>query len=330
MRARRTLICLWLFGALLSPSCADDPVATGKSDATTTSPSDVHSDQSVDGVESTFDGLSDADTTTAPDTSSAQDTTAPDTQEQAIEGAVTLYETRALEVAELDTGGLGATFHAPIPPATPIATVGTCTITATDPGGNPFDTGPTLDAGRVRMSLSTGVYTLDVAPTADGPRYQSSAPTTQDEFFGPGEAVSITVSGGSDVPSFAAQVMAPSEPVLSAPAWSTNSAAHSKSSPLAVSWASTGASEAVVSIIPLVTFPDPGISAGNAITCVVPDTGNFTISAEAMGYFRADDAMFGPNAALTVLVLSKQTQTSGLTTVTFSVTASQTLIGTIN
>jgi len=40
--------------------------------------------------------------------------------------------------------------------------------------------------------------------------------------------------------------------------------------------------------------------------------------------------MFGPNAALTVLVLSKQTQTSGLTTVTFSVTASQTLIGTIN
>jgi hypothetical protein len=326
--------------ALFFVACGDDTPAEGTGEA------DLAEDTAVS------DGSGESDTGTADtgngdvavtedssddlgvaDESTGRDADAPVEGEEIV-GGVTVFEIRAPDVEALRSGGIAAGFvlREPDEEASHVATIGPCNIDATDPDAELFPSVDTLDAGEITVDLGDDVYHLTIAETAEGPRYEADTPEGLIEYFAAGLTIEVSAAGGADINAFAGSVSAPLEPVITQPSWSGGfDGTHDQDSPLVVNWASTelGLIDVIISVVPIETIPTPGIADGHAITCVVPDTGSYTIPTAALDYLPGNFAI-GPNVALTVIVPVSETFEVGHTEVTINATASHSLIGKID
>ena len=317
----------WLFRLLpalfLVTSCSDEDGSSAGDSAGTyvdTGASDS-GDISLDGP-SGADGVSGTDTGT-----DNEPVASPE-----ILGLVTVFEIRSPAVDALNTGGVGAGFvEAPTEDGDPpqhLAEVDLCTVDPVDPDANPFDTGPTLDAGVVTVELGDEQIDLTIVDEDDGPHYRADVAEDRREFFMPGLTIRISATGGADVAAFSGEVSSPRDPVISSPAWTDTNGQVSADAAVPVNWAGSSAGEAIINILPVQIVPEPGIGSGNAITCVVPDTGSYTVPSEALSYF-SSESPFGPNAAITVVVAPYSRITTNDSEVTMNATASHTIVGAI-
>lgn len=262
---------------------------------------------------------------------SGADTSAPDVSDvpdtSNISGGITVLEIRAPGQDSLEGGGLGAAFRTGAAPAVaPVATVGPCEIRSTDEESDLLEAGPSLDAGAITVAIAAETHTL----THDGTGYTSDADAGRQEFFAAGDMVSFTVAGGDDVPANSGTLTAPAAPVITAPDW-TPLNGPDRSEPLTVAWEGTGGVALYINLLPVTVFPEPGVAEGNSITCAVPDTGSYTIPAEALEYL-PEGGGFGPQTvALTVVRAESVTQPLSATggSLVLNVTASETSIGAI-
>lgn len=247
-----------------------------------------------------------------------------------VNGLVAVFETRSPAVDQLNSGGVGAGFAVPeeTTETPPLAEFGDCSVSAVDPDSNPFETGPSLDAGDVAVQLGGEQVTMTLRPADDGMRYGHDLPEDRSEFFAPGLTVRVAAAGGVDVPAFEGTVSSPRDPVVTGPAWTGTNGEVQRNQALTVSWTGTGPGDAIVNILPIQIFPEPGLGTGNAITCVAADSGSLVVPAEALAMFPAA-AAFGPNAAITVVVTSNTTLEVGQGEVLLNATASHTVVGSI-
>lgn len=247
-------------------------------------------------------------------------------------GLVTVFEIRSPSVDALNSGGVGAGFVAPVadpedePP--PVAEVDLCTVSLVDADTNPFDTGPTLDAGVITVEIGEEQIELTIVEEDDGPHYRANVAEDRREFFIPGLTIRFSATGGTDILAFSGPVSAPRDPVISSPEWTDTNGQVAANAELPVIWAGTSQGEAIINILPVQIFPEPGIGSGNAITCIVPDSGSYTVPAEALSYF-SSESPFGPNAAITVVVASNSQITTNDHELTMNATASHTVVGAI-
>lgn len=306
-------------------ACGDDaPLyypTDARSDVTT---SDVTGDAVSDSSITDTSGT-DAEVMDVPPTDTGgEDTAAPDVPTaQGIVGGVTVLEIRADDAPDLESGGIGAAFTTTTPtPTAPIATVGACEIREAGDAFALLQSGPSLDAGTITVTLDGEAVTL----THDGTGYVSSASEDRIEFFEEGAAISFSAPGGDDVPAFSGTLLAPAAPVVTEPSWSFGDS-HDRDTPLPVAWSGAAGTAAIINVLPVEIFPEPGIADGNAITCSVADTGTFTIPAEALGYLPAASGMGGGTVALTVVRLSNIDAAAGADTITLNATATETVIG---
>ncbi len=315
----------------------DDEASSSTSDST----SDVAADTVVADT-ADFDSTEQPDVDTGqPD--SVEDTISVDDQGRLDEGEASLivggvgvFEIRAPDIEQLESGGAVAAFLYRTTPEdeTPLATVELCTIRPTDPDAELFPDEATLDAGTVQLVIGGEALTLNQVETGDGPRYRGSSPEDRIEYFTAGQEISFNGTGGTDVPAFSGRVTAPVEPVVTSPSdWGGMfPSAHSTSSPLVVSWAGGSADaageDAVINLLPVAVSPEPGIAEGNGITCIVPNTGSYTIPAQALGYLPTGGG-FGPNVALTIVVADNLTLEVGSSEIVLNATATHTIVGAV-
>ena len=294
----------------------DASTATDATDASSDVSQDVGTDPGVDGPATLPDASTDTATTDTPES----DTPTGDE----ITGGVTVFEVRSPAVSDLETGGVGAGFRIGAAAAgPPIATVGGCEIRDTSEAGELFETGPSLDAGDIEVTVGGSAYVL----THDGERYGSSAPDGQIEYFSGGDTITASATGAA-VPAFSGSWTAPVEPVVTSPSWSLGDE-HDRDDDLRVTWDGAPATTVVVNILPVDVFPEPGIGEGNSVTCTVADTGSFTIPAAALAYLPEGGGFGGGTVALTVARLSNAEIRVGNATLTMNASASHTVVGAI-
>lgn len=333
------LLCLIATGTLWA--CATDD--GDKSAATTADTAPDTGAENDTGVSDAPDSVvqSDADATQADvyveDTRTTPDQAQVDEGDASnIVGGVGVFEIRAPDIEQLESGGTVAAFlyRTTTDEQPPLATVDLCTVRPTDPDAELFPDEATLDAGTVQVVIGGEAITLTRAETDGGPRYRGSSPEERIEYFAMGQAISFTGTGGTDVPAFSGQVTAPAEPVVTSPSdWGGMfPSAHSTDTALAVAWAGASADteddDAIINLLPVAISPEPGIAEGNGITCIVPNTGSYTISAEALGYLPTGGG-FGPNVALTVIVADNQTLNVGSSEIVLNATATHTIVGAV-
>ncbi len=263
----------------------------------------------------------------------ATDSGIADASPRAVQGGVTVFETRAPGIDAIEVGGVAAGFRplAEPAPADVIATFGDCTVSAVAPDTSLLPDEPTLDAGAVTVDIADQVWRLAIEPSDDGPRYASDAPQDRDEFYVGGDLVTASAAGGADVPAFSASVVAPDEPVITAPSWTPLGGGHDRSTDLRVAWSgSTSGADVFVNILPVTIFPTPGIAEGNAITCRVDDTGLTTVPAAALAMLPEGGLLGGGSVALTVIRSVSSPSDGAGDAVVINVTASHTIVGSVD
>ena len=241
-------------------------------------------------------------------------------------GLVAAFEVRAPGIGDLETGGLGAGFDLlrAEPGIPPVDEIGPCVIRHTSESQDLFESGPSFDAGQIDVSIADTDYTLSYV----GDRYESSAPSEQIEFFEVGDTIRFDAAGGLEVDTFSISLTAPGDPEITSPVWGAFEG-HDRSAPLTVTWSGTAGTGAVVNVLPVEIFPDPGVADGYAITCTVDDSGSLTIPVEALAYLPEAEGIGGGSVALTVVRIVNSTLVVGETEVTGNATASHTIVGTI-
>jgi hypothetical protein len=296
---------------------------TGSDDTTTadTTPTDT-GEQPDTAIDDTGEGDVGGDDTTA------ADTTPTDTGSiTPVFGAVSVFESRSAFAADLNVGGLTASFAtSEAAEATPVSTFGDCGVFA---GGGTTPTVSSLDAGTVRVAIGAQSYTLSLSSTGGSATYQSSASSTQDEFFAGGESIQVTSDGGADVGAFSGEVAAPQDPTISSPSWSPPlGSAAPRSRDLVVSWAGSGGGQVVISLINVNLNP-AGPTGGNVIACVVADTGSATIPSAALQRMDSTGFFSGTATALTVARINESEVINGAATVKLNASAAQTIVGSL-
>jgi hypothetical protein len=83
------------------------------------------------------------------------------------------------------------------------------------------------------IHIAGGLYPIALQPPPDN-SYRSGLSTTA--LWNGGETLTVSASGGADVPAFTAQVTAPSEPRITAPAVTAGTFALSRAQDLVVTW----------------------------------------------------------------------------------------------
>lgn len=326
--------------AAAAAGCGDDASGTGPSrdvgaDAVA---SDAAPADAARNDVGTSDAGHEADADAATHDSGGTDVPEPDAGSSdagasAVQGGVTVFETRAPGIDAIEVGGVAAGFRpfAEPEPADVIATFGACTVSAVAPDGALFPDEPTLDAGAVSVRVGADAWQLVIEATDDGPRYVSDAPEGLDEFFAGGDRVEASAAGGADVPAFAAIVVAPDEPVITAPSWTPLGGAHDRGTDLLVAWsgADSGA-DVFVNILPVTLFPNPGVAEGNTITCRVADSGQTTVPADALAMLPEGGLLGGSSVALTVVRSVSAPSDAAGDAVVLNVTASHTIVGSVD
>lgn len=328
MSARTTSICPLVLVVLLGACGSDDGTASFVPNADTggNSVDDTGGAQADTGADTSEPG---ADTVGTQDTGETTDDTGG--EPTAVQGGVTIYEVRAPDVDELNVGGVAAGIQALRADSEDVvATIGACTITSVAPDTNPFPDEPTLDAGAISVTTGGETFALTVTETADGPRYVANVDSGRTEFFADGAPIAFAAVGGADVDAFSGSLNAPADPAVSAPDWEPFGDSHSRDEDLAVSWGGASAGgEIIINILPIEVFPDPGIAEGNAITCVVPDSGGTVIPAAALAYL-PDEGGFGGGQSVALTVVRSVSSTVGLgDDLLINATASHTVIGSV-
>lgn len=259
-----------------------------------------------------------------PQDTGAADVPPADTGDPTQGGGVVVFEVRAPGVSDLEAGGVGASFDLLqiTPGAPPVAIVGACEVRHTSEGSDILQTGPSFDAGQITVGVAETNYTLDYV----GDTYVSNAPEDQIEFFEAGDSILITAAGGLEVGAFEMSVVAPADPTITSPVWGSFDGGD-RNEPLSIVWTGTSSASAVISIIPVDVFPEPGVADGNAITCTVPDTGSYTVPVEALAYLPEGEGIGGGMVALTVVRVVNRVQDVGVTEVSANATASHTIVG---
>ncbi|MCB9531124.1 MAG: hypothetical protein H6698_08275 [Myxococcales bacterium] len=244
-------------------------------------------------------------------------------------GGVVVYEVRAPDISQLEAGGVGAGFREPAAEAVPVAVVGACSIYAAGSAGALFEPGASVDAGEVTVQIAGETHVLEYAEGAEGGSYSlRDAEEGRIEYFDDGDAISVEVAGGPGLGAFTATLSAPDAPTIVAPTWGFGDS-HDRSEPLAVSWAGGAASSVVINILPVTVFPSPGIAEGNSVTCVVGDTGSYSVPAEALSYLPEGSGLGGGTVALTVVRSALTHPAMAGEGVTVSAVASQTIVGAV-
>lgn len=241
-------------------------------------------------------------------------------------GGVAFFEVRAPGISDLQSGGIGANFDLIVdtPGTPPVAEIGPCVIRHTSEGEDLFESGPSFDAGTITVTVAGAAHSLDYVED----RYVSSIAEDEIEVFASGDPISVSAIGGFEVEAFELSLVAPSEPEITEPVWGAFST-HDRANPLRIDWNGSGGTGAIVSIVPVQVFPDPGVADGNAITCTLDDTGTYTVPTEALGYLPEAEGLGGGSVALTVIRFVNETVVTGITEVTGNATASHTIVGAI-
>jgi hypothetical protein len=262
---------------------------------------------------------------------SVPNTTSPITPTS--EGGVAIFEIRAPGVSQIDSGGVAAGFGAirQTMNAAPIASLGPCDVLVVDTGPAPAPAA-TWDAGNIEVRSGTESFALVLGSVDGVQQYISNAPAERIEYFTAGQALSFVADGGAQIPAFQGSLIAPADPVITAPAWEVcaidpSCPKHPRSSPLDLVWSgATGTGEVLVSLLPIKLI-DQKPADGNSLLCVVPDTGSFQVPAEALGYLPEQRFLDATHTALTVARLVSDTFQAEASSITINVTATQTRIG---
>lgn len=269
---------------------------------------------------STSDALPSVDTSTGVDA-------VPDAAETGgdeLTGAVTVFETRSPVSDDLETAGITASFvteTATLGPA--VATIGPCEVRPTSDGAILFEDRGSVDVGSITVSIGGDAHAL----SHDGAGYDAGWGEGASEAFDPGDAVTSVGVGNARLGSFSLEIAAPGTPEITAPAWELTDT-HDREDDLQVQWSGSGGTDVIVNLTPVEIFPAPGVAEGNGVTCVVADTGAFTVPAAALDYLPEGGGFGGGSVALTVARLSATSPTavSG-GTVTLTAAASWTIVG---
>ncbi|MFT5431709.1 MAG: hypothetical protein ACI9OJ_002406 [Myxococcota bacterium] len=191
----------------------------------------------VDGVDATT-AAPDTSPDTSPDTMDAD--VAPDVADTGqppvgeISGGILVVQ---VETSEVKVGTVAVGFQEGLPVAeTPIASEGACDVFPFSGGAGPAASAG-LDAGTVTLAgLKTPMALAPVDSGAAGWTYDSGLPDDNESILSVAPTVTVSGSGGSQVPAFAGTVGVPAPVTVFSP---TNDA--QKDQPLTVSWNPAGA-----------------------------------------------------------------------------------------
>jgi hypothetical protein len=153
----------------------------------------------------------------------------------------------------------------------PLATAGGCAL-------HPQMAREGLNAGQI--SVRGAKIDFEIQPSGVSPavRYRP-APTLPADLLEAGMRLDVSTPGGADIGAFSGQVVVPS-----ATTGFTMPTSISRTTPVALSWTSSGADQAWVWII---SIPD-GLAAQRLLFCRTTDSGAFEVPAQALALLPAD------------------------------------------
>lgn len=160
--------------------------------------------------------------------------------------------------------------------------------TQSNPTSEPQFVAARVDLGAVSFSGSGGTVAMEYIDS------DCLQPTVQqfEGLFQPGETVSVDISGGADFASYSAQITVPEEIWLEASPYNPGSEVY-------FGWNPTGGEEVVVMLQTQNAAGD-----GTYVSCTVPDTGEFMISAELTQHLQTDANYVG----YTLMRLDRRTE----------------------
>ena len=271
--------------------------------------------------------VTDTDTGEITDTGSPE----PDASLPPSYGSISVLELRIPADNSQDNGAVAAHFANTSWPTgpTPTETFGDCYLAPVDTTGTAFQpSGPSLNAGTITVQAGRQ-YVLAPTNASGGVTYQ---PVTEREVFSGGSTISVTGSGGEDVPAFSGSVQAPADPVVSSPNPSAGADWGSRSTPLSVAWdgPNSGTATIIISLIPISVgmFGSTTLLEGNGITCITTnDTGSFSIPSDVLSRFQVGN---GINTALSVIRLEEVSIHDGAAEIVLNASALHTIAGSLN
>jgi hypothetical protein len=241
-------------------------------------------------------------------------------------------------LAEIDSEFLKTAFAAarftlaPLPP--PDNSFGECSVSFQDPNNPPpaehgYDAGvitvPALPTDPAFPDTSPPVTLTPVNRGGNGTGYESNLPSDQVDLLpGGGAILTFKAAGGADIGVFEITVQNPEPVSITSPNVSGTGGSASKSSPLTVTWPAGNGDQMIISISPLTSDLLPQAASGNALACVVQDTGSVTIPTAALALISSG------NNALGVTRLKTNTGTAQGSTVSASITWSSGGLLTLN